>query len=131
MTVYNGTQLQLQGGLTNCAPLTVELMGAGPAGGATLLNVSGNNTMTSPIIVFSNVVIGSDADTLTLNSSQPFNAGYGLSFIGAGNISVATPIANASSVSMSGSGTLALSGTNTYTGGTYITSGNRSAVIDC
>lgn len=114
---------------------------SGVATSARIQNVSGNNTI-SGNINFANVGgthlnILSSAGTLTLSGAITNTVGTGVStasrtfnFTGAGNISSTGLISDGTSgiaLNKEGSGTLTLSGANSYTKGTTITAGTLSA----
>ena len=70
-TIANGAALQLQGaqvgaGLTAVAEAITQVLGSGVNGAGAIENVNGNNTMTGAVALTGNVVIGSDANTLTM-----------------------------------------------------------------
>ena len=104
------------------------------ASGATvpyaLDNLSGNNTILGTIYITTgggNTVIQSDAGLLTLTNITNPGVGRAALFNSAGNGLVTGVISNsgtnATAVQMSSSGVWTLTGSNTYTGSTNITSG--------
>ena len=124
VTVSSGGALQLQGGISTTSAVTLTLNGTGvtAAPGGALENVSGNNTYSGAIVYGAASTIGSDAGTLTLTGG--INSAFASVFGGAGNITVSTTaIAGTGGVTKNGSGTLTLSGANTYTGATTINTG--------
>ncbi len=95
LTLTTGATLGLQGGITVGRALTFTGSGAGGVG--SLVNVSGNNTWSSPLtLAATGATIGSTAGTLTLAAIS----GGPLTTVGGGAIQLAA--------------------TNTYTGGTSI-----------
>ncbi len=98
-------------------PLTLN--GSGISNGGALRNISGNNSYAGLITQASASRINSDSGTLTLDvaSGNAITGTYNLTFGGAGNITVADPIATSTgTLTKDGAGTLTLSATNTYTG---------------
>ena len=124
-TLASGAALQVQGGITVAEPLTLD--GTGIAGDGALRNVTGTNTFTGAITLGSAARIASDAGTLTLDvaSGSGITAtNQSVAFGGAGNITVADPIATGTgAVTKDGAGTLLLSAANTYSGVTTVSAG--------
>ncbi|MBP9841859.1 MAG: autotransporter domain-containing protein [Simkaniaceae bacterium] len=121
VVVSNGSGLQLQGGITTANSLTLN--GTGGGEGA-LLNVSGNNTYSGPILLNSATTIGSTAGTLTLSNTNAINGFYDLTFTGMGNTIVSGTIGMFSGgITKTGYGTLTLSGANIYSFGTAVNEG--------
>jgi autotransporter-associated beta strand protein len=136
-TIINtGGELQLQGGITVGAGETLTLtgIGAGGADSAALRNISGNNTWTDTITlqnVAGAVRVNSDSGTLTLGAiNETGNRDKILTIGGAGDVvvtGVITGSGNDTSIFKGGTGTLRLSGSNTYTGLTTISAGTLIA----
>ncbi|MDZ7617285.1 MAG: LamG-like jellyroll fold domain-containing protein, partial [Patescibacteria group bacterium] len=134
VTVAGGASLRLQGGVTVTGK-NLSLVGGTSIRGE-LRNVSGNNVWLGPIAVQpGQAVVQSDAGTLTLSGPVTLaNTTHGkLLAVGNGNVIISGNIsggANAAdeAVATSGgfSGTLTLSGTNTYVGHTRINNGTLS-----
>ncbi|NCD33347.1 MAG: hypothetical protein EOL87_08020 [Spartobacteria bacterium] len=124
-TVANGTALEIQGIITTPAePLT--LYGTGISDGGALRNTANDNTFAGPITLASASRINSDGGTLTLDvaSGNAVAGGFGLTLGGAGNITVADPIATgANTVTKDGAGTVILSGVNTFSGALTVSAG--------
>jgi autotransporter-associated beta strand protein len=97
-TVPSGAALELQGGITVDAGLT--LSGSGIANAGALRNISGNNVWNGDVGVDAGW-IAVDFDTLTINGR----------------------ISGTGALGKAGSGTLVLSGDNTYTGPTAVEAG--------
>ena len=130
VSVASGAALQLTGGITTPSVVGVTLNGTGVAAvpNGALENVSGNNTFSGAVTLGSASTIGSDAGTLTLNSSTaitaPAGPGNDLTFTGAGNGLISSTIGiGSNNLDKSGTGVLTISGANTYTGATNITAG--------
>jgi autotransporter-associated beta strand protein len=127
-TVTSNAALEVQGGITVGAE-ALTLNGAGITSGGALRNISGDNTYGGAITLDSAARINSDAGTLTLNvaSGNAVAGAHALTFGGAGNITVADPIAT-SSITKDGVGTLLISGSNgSFAGPTTISAGTLAA----
>ena len=100
LTLTTGASLGLQGGITIARTLTIT--GGGNGGVGSLVNVSGNNTWSSPLtLAAGGATIGSTAGTLTFAA------------ISGGPLTTV------------GTGTIALSSSDSYTGGTNINGHSR------
>lgn len=127
-TVTTGAALEIQGGITVGAE-ALTLVGAGITSGGALRNISGDNTYGGAITLGSAARINSDAGTLTLNvaTGNAVAGAHALTFGGAGNITVADPIAT-NSITKDGAGTLLISGSNgSFAGTTTISAGTLAA----
>jgi len=140
--IVNGTStLQLTGGINVSRPLTLDY--------ARLVNVSGNNTWSGAVTINNNTtgksVVSAEMGTLlTLSSAVsintdtetvPLNQMENLYVEGAGNVTISGAIDGDGTdgvgsyllghgdVVMDGTGTLTLSGANTYSGRTIVNSG--------
>ncbi|MFH0952951.1 MAG: autotransporter-associated beta strand repeat-containing protein, partial [Verrucomicrobiota bacterium] len=124
-TVSSGGALELApntGTAYNPEPLT--LSGTGVSNGGALRNIAYNNAVTGTITLGAATRINSDSSTLTLSNSAAIDEAYGLTFGGAGDISVYTPInTGASTLTKDGAGRLTLSGNSGYTGLTALNEG--------
>jgi autotransporter-associated beta strand protein len=124
-TVASGAALELQGGITIGAEV-LSLNGTGIAAGGALRNISGDNTYGGLITLAGASRINSDSGTLTLDvaSGNAITGTQNLTLGGAGNITVADPIATSTgTLTYSGTGTAILAGNNTYTGLTTVSAG--------
>jgi autotransporter-associated beta strand protein len=125
-TVASGAALELQGGITIGAEV-LSLNGTGISNGGALRNVSGDNTCGGLITLAGASRINSDSGTLTLDvaSGNAVTAtNLALTLGGAGNITVADPIATGTGTLIKdGTGTAILAGNNTYTGLTTVSAG--------
>ncbi len=125
-TVASGGALALQGNLTFAAePLNLSGSGAGVYDSGALVNVSGNNVWTGNITLAANSTIGAEAGNLTVsgningaNNVLTFDVDNTTTVTASGIISGGT-----TQLVKSESGTLILSGVNTYGGGTTIREG--------
>jgi fibronectin-binding autotransporter adhesin len=125
VSITSGATLALQGGITIADAINTA-SGAGVGSLGAILNNSGSNTITGLVTLGAATTIGSTAGTLTFNvaSSNAFTGTHNLLFTGAGDITVADPIATSTaSLTKEGVGNLVLSGNNTYTGDTNISAG--------
>ncbi len=122
-SVTSGAALQIQGGITTAAE-ALALNGAGVSGsGGALRSISGDNTYAGAVTLGSTSRINSDANTLTLNGGITGGT-YGLTFGGAGNVTVSSAISGSGAMTKDGTGILTLSGSNTsYTGVTTVDMG--------
>jgi autotransporter-associated beta strand protein len=128
-TVSSGASVELSGtGLSISEPFTVSGSGVDSSGAIRNLSTVGadTNSLTGLITLAAASEIQSDDGTLTFNVSagNGFTGAFGLTFDGAGNMTVEDPIATSTgTVTKSGAGTLTLSGTNTYSGLTSVSAG--------
>ena len=128
-TVAAGAALELSGsGLAIAERLTLN--GTGVGGSGALRNLANANTMTGAIALgATGARINSDAGTLTISgagnitgNTRPLTVG------GAGNTTISKLIATTSgTLTKDGTGTLTLSGANTYTGATNVNAGTLIA----
>jgi autotransporter-associated beta strand protein len=124
-TVSSGAALELQGGITVGAE-ALSIAGTGISSGGALRNVSGSNTYGGLVTQTAASRINSDSGTLTLDvaAGNSITGTFNLTLGGAGNITVADPIAiTTGTLTKDGSGTLTLSAVNTYSGTTTVTAG--------
>ncbi|NDF44019.1 MAG: hypothetical protein EB137_05540, partial [Actinobacteria bacterium] len=132
-TVSDGAALELSGGITVGAE-ALTLNGTGISSNGALRNFLGTNTYQGAITQTLASRINADSGTtLTLDvaSGNAITGTYNLTLGGAGNITVADPIATSTgTLTKDGAGTLTLSGTNTYTGITTISAGTLKISAD-
>jgi autotransporter-associated beta strand protein len=132
--------LQLQNGITVNKYLSLGGQGAVSYGSLTgdsaiycggLQNLSGSNTWSGPITETTTAAFGCTAGTLALSGSTA-TFGSTTHFFGAGNISIADNISGSGTIDVSmisstgqsgGLGTVAVSGTNTWTGAVNVYAG--------
>lgn len=125
-------RLELSGGITTTETITISMREVEAMHTPSLSNLSGNNTITSPILGTTGgarVNIESQAGTLTLAGG--FSQGDGTTgrmwqLMGAGNGVVSGAVANGTgtvSIQKSGSGSWTLAGTNTNTGFSWLQGG--------
>lgn len=123
-TVAAGAELQLQGGVTIGAE-ALQISGDGVAGGGALRNVVDDNTYGGDITLAADSTIGSNADTLTITGN--IGGAFELTITGSGDIDISGIIGTgANDLVMDGTGTLTLTGLNTFTGDVVINSGTVS-----
>ena len=135
VTVASGAALELQGGITTEATDALLLYGFGnnaavpvgtnnvPRTGA-LRNISGDNTWSGPIVLGGQSRINSDSGLLTLAGPVTNNNGGVISMLGgAGNILIPGQIVGSGAWGKDGAGMVTLTGSNIYTGGTYVYGG--------
>ncbi len=121
ISVADGTQLQVQGGITAVNALTLN--GTGGGAGA-LLNISGRNTYSGAITLGSSTTIGSISGVLILNSPNAISGIENLTVDGSGDTIISGGISILTgAIIKNGSGILTLSGANTYSGGTTVNAG--------
>lgn len=125
--VSNNASLELQNNIT-VGSEALTITGTGSASNGALRNLSGSNTYGGTVTVTGgSATIQSDSGTLTLDvasGSSVTGAGQNVTFAGAGNVTVVDAISTTTgSVTKNDGGTLTLSGTNTYTGGTTVNGG--------
>lgn len=112
------------GGLTvGAEPLTIN--GGGITNFGALRNIAGDNTYSGTVTMAGQSRINSDSDTLTLNNPTAVSSS-GLTLVvgGLGNITISGAVAlGAGGVAKDGTGTLTLSGNNTYVGNTSVAAG--------
>jgi len=105
--IAHGATLGLSGGITTAEDITINGPGFGNSG--VLRNISENNTLSGTITVSSGSRINSDAGTLAITGNFANNSAQTLTFGGAGDTTLITPISiNNASLIKDGSGTLTL-----------------------
>ena len=124
--VSNGATLQLQGGIDIGAE-SLSLTGTGVSSLGSLRNISGNNSYAGAITALTtDIRINSDANVLTLSGAIAMNVNT--YFGGSGNVWSTGIISGTKAlVKNIGTGTLTLSGANTYTGQTTVSTGVLNA----
>ena len=123
-SVAGGAALQLQGGITVGAE-ALTLNGTGISTDGALRSISGVNTYGGLVTLGSATRIQSDAGTLLLtNTGTITGATFGLTVGGAGNTIINSIIGTTTgTLTKDGTGTLRLTGANTFTGNTTISNG--------
>jgi len=123
-SVNNGTALQLQNNIA-VGNETLTIGDHGISGTGALRNISGNNSWAGLITMRSSVQsrIASDSGTLTLSGGITSPGGNSLYLSGAGAGEVSGPISGVFALFKEGSGRWTLSGANTYTTATNVSSG--------
>jgi autotransporter-associated beta strand protein len=109
--------LQVQGGISLPNPMLSDV-------GGVIESVSGSNTLTGGVALTNNSTVSADAGaTLTISANTVRLNTSSLTVTGAGTTAIASPIQGTGGVTKTGTGVLALSGTNTYTGPTTVSTG--------
>jgi len=128
-SITSGAALQLQGGITVTGE-TLTLNGGGVNSDGALRNISDNNEWTGNInSAFASARIASDSGLLTLSGNiSHTNSANPLTFSGSGNTLVSGVMSGTGSnvYGKTGTGTLTLTGNNTFTGLLSATSGTVS-----
>jgi autotransporter-associated beta strand protein len=126
-TITAGATLALSGGIT--VSDTIHFTGTGVSNLGAIRNLSGTNTITAPVspTAASNRIQAEASSTLIFANTAVFNpsnsAGRGLTFGGNGNFDYQATINATSGLTKEGTGTLILSGNNSYNAGTTISAG--------
>ena len=126
-------RLELSGGVTLSNAINHNGKGNTVGQAAGVLNVSGSNTLSGTVTVQtggSDSTFQSDAGLLTFSGATAITTNAtgarNILLTGAGNIAVTGAVTNGTgtvSIAKQGTGTLTLSGTNTYTGTTNVNAG--------
>jgi len=126
-TITSGATLALSGGIT--VSDTIHFTGTGVSSLGAIRNLSGTNTITAPLspTAGSNRIQADTLSTLIFANTAVFNpsntAGRGLTLGGNGNFDYQATINAASGLTKEGTGTLILSGNNSYNAVTTISAG--------
>ncbi|MBI3881679.1 MAG: autotransporter-associated beta strand repeat-containing protein [Verrucomicrobia bacterium] len=122
VTVISNAALELTNNLSVSAE-TLALNGFGITNGGALRNRGGTNTYSGAITFGAPVRIASDAGLLILDSTNAIlGAGRTVTVGGAGDVFIASVI-NTSTLTKTNGGTLTLTASNVYTGGTVLNGG--------
>jgi fibronectin-binding autotransporter adhesin len=120
--VSPGATLQVQNNIALPVPITLGSKAANPTAG--LESVSGNNTLTGPINVFSNSTMSIDSGSILTVTTNPLNLNtFTLTANVAGTATISSAIQGAGGLTKTGAGVLTLSGNNTFTGPTMVGAG--------
>ena len=120
--VASGAMLELAGN-NNYGTEAFTLSGDGVGSVGALRNTGVSSTLGGTVTLAANARIGgASATTLTLAGALD-GGGFGLTLGGAGAINITGVLGNLSSLTKDGTGTLALSGTNTFTGDVTVNGG--------
>ena len=125
VTVTSGGVIEISG-TTAIGNESLNLNGTGISSGGALRNTSANNSWGGLVTLQSASRINSDAGTLTLDvsSGNAITGAHNLTFGGAGSVEVKDPIATSTgTLTKDGTGTLTLTGNNTYSGETLLNNG--------
>lgn len=127
MSVAASSALEFQGGVTVGAKTLTNIQGAGVGNAGALRNISGNNSFAGSMTFGNSARFVSDSGTLTLSGNITGGART-LILSGAGDIVysgvfASTGALNKDNLNGTGTGTVTLSGANTYTGATNISAG--------
>lgn len=123
VAINNSGNLQLQSGITVANAMTLNSTGTTAVDGA-IENLSGSNTLSGAITLAGTSRVQSDSGTLIASNTVALGTNT-LNVGGAGNTTINGAItgAGASNVTKDGTGTLALGGTNTFTGSVAVNAG--------
>ena len=113
--------LQMQGGIA--VANNININGTGTSGNGAIENFAGNNAINGTVTVGGNSRIQSDAGTLTLGGGVILGSNT-LNLGGTGDTSITGVISGLGGLTKDGNGTLRLSGANSFTGTTVITTGS-------
>ncbi len=126
-SIVANSALEIDGtaGAVTVGAEALSINGGGITNFGALRNIAGNNIYGGTITMGSQSRVNSDSGTLTLNNATASVTGaFTLVVGGAGDVAISTPMTNGTGgVSKDGTGTLTLSGVNTYTGATTVTAG--------
>ena len=129
-TVNSGGTLALDTGITTVAGEGLTLNGTGEAGTAgALQNIGGTNEWQGTVDLGSAVTINSDAGSLEISGNID-NQTFDLTVGGAGDTTFSGVLSDTGDLIKDGTGTLTLSGVNTYDGSTTINNGTVSIGAD-
>jgi autotransporter-associated beta strand protein len=120
--VGSGATLELSNNL-NVVGEFINLNGTGVGGNGALRNLSGDNTNTGTLTLISASRIQTESGTTLTQSGTVNNGGFALTVNSLGTTVISGAITNTGGVDKSGTGTLTLSGNNTYSGATTIGGG--------
>lgn len=123
ITVNDGAAFEIQGGINFARPLSVT--GTGISNAGVIRNISGSNTLSGQVTLTGAARLNSDAGTLTLSAATAISAtNQNLTLGGSGAMSISGIIATGSgTLTKENGGTVTLTASNTYTGGTNINDG--------